>query len=53
VQRLAKVNLCLFLARHGTDGRHELVTLLEPVSLADDLVIAPAAPQRTRWCAPA
>ena len=38
----AKVNLCLFLGPTRTDGRHELVTLLEPVSLADDLVIAPA-----------
>lgn len=35
----AKVNLCLFLGPTRTDGRHELVTLLEPVSLVDDLVI--------------
>jgi 4-diphosphocytidyl-2-C-methyl-D-erythritol kinase len=38
----AKVNLCLFLGPVRTDGRHELVTLLEPVSLVDDLVISPA-----------
>jgi len=38
----AKVNLCLFLGPTRPDGRHELVTLLESVSLADDLVIAPA-----------
>jgi 4-diphosphocytidyl-2-C-methyl-D-erythritol kinase len=33
----AKVNLCLFLGRVRGDGRHELVTLFESMSLADEL----------------
>jgi 4-diphosphocytidyl-2-C-methyl-D-erythritol kinase len=33
----AKVNLCLFLGETRDDGRHELVTLFESVSLADEL----------------
>ncbi len=33
----AKVNLCLFLGPPRPDGRHEVVTLLESVSLADEL----------------
>jgi 4-diphosphocytidyl-2-C-methyl-D-erythritol kinase len=33
----AKVNLCLFLGGVRSDGRHELVTLFESVSLADQL----------------
>ncbi len=32
-----KVNLCLFLGGTRADGRHELVTLFESVSLADEL----------------
>jgi 4-diphosphocytidyl-2-C-methyl-D-erythritol kinase len=32
-----KVNLCLLLGPTRTDGRHELVTVLESVSLADEL----------------
>jgi 16S rRNA (adenine1518-N6/adenine1519-N6)-dimethyltransferase len=32
-----KVNLCLFLGPTRADGRHELVTVLESVSLADEL----------------
>ncbi len=32
-----KVNLCLFLGGLREDGRHEVVTLLESVSLADEL----------------
>jgi 4-diphosphocytidyl-2-C-methyl-D-erythritol kinase len=35
----AKINLCLFLGPTRADGRHELVTLFESVSLADELVI--------------
>jgi 4-diphosphocytidyl-2-C-methyl-D-erythritol kinase len=38
----AKVNLCLFLGGTRADGRHELVTLFESVSLQDDLVISEA-----------
>jgi 4-diphosphocytidyl-2-C-methyl-D-erythritol kinase len=34
-----KVNLCLYLGETRDDGRHELVTLIEPVSLADELVL--------------
>lgn len=33
----AKVNLCLFLGPRRGDGRHELVTLFESISLADGL----------------
>jgi 4-diphosphocytidyl-2-C-methyl-D-erythritol kinase len=35
-----KINLCLFLGPVRGDGRHELVTLFESVSLADELVIS-------------
>ncbi len=36
-----KVNLCLFLGPARADGLHELVSLLEPVTLADELELAP------------
>jgi 4-diphosphocytidyl-2-C-methyl-D-erythritol kinase len=36
----AKINLCLFLGPLREDGRHELVTLYESVSLADQLLIS-------------
>jgi 4-diphosphocytidyl-2C-methyl-D-erythritol kinase len=32
-----KVNLCLFVGEARSDGRHELVTVFESVSLADEL----------------
>lgn len=35
-----KVNLCLFLGPVREDGRHELVTLFESVSLADSVSVA-------------
>ncbi len=35
-----KVNLCLFLGPVRTDGRHELVTLFESVSVADEVTVA-------------
>lgn len=38
-----KINLCLFLGPLREDGRHELVTLYESVSLADELVISEGA----------
>jgi 4-diphosphocytidyl-2-C-methyl-D-erythritol kinase len=38
-----KVNLCLFLGGVRDDGRHELVTVFESVSLADELVMSPTA----------
>jgi 4-diphosphocytidyl-2-C-methyl-D-erythritol kinase len=34
-----KVNLCLFLGPLRVDGRHELVTLFESLSLADELTL--------------
>lgn len=36
----AKVNLCLYLGPTRADGRHELVTVFDSVSLFDDLEIA-------------
>jgi 4-diphosphocytidyl-2-C-methyl-D-erythritol kinase len=36
----AKVNLCLFLGGTRSDGRHELVTLFQPVSLADEVTLS-------------
>jgi 4-diphosphocytidyl-2-C-methyl-D-erythritol kinase len=38
-----KINLCLFLGGVRDDGRHELVTVFESVSLADELVMSQAA----------
>jgi 4-diphosphocytidyl-2-C-methyl-D-erythritol kinase len=35
----AKVNLCLFLGPPRPDGRHELVTVMESLSLADEVTI--------------
>ena len=37
-----KVNLCLFVGRPRPDGYHPLVSLVQPVSLADELELAPA-----------
>jgi 4-diphosphocytidyl-2-C-methyl-D-erythritol kinase len=39
----AKVNLCLYLGPVRADGRHELVTAFDSVSLFDELEIAEAA----------
>ena len=36
----AKVNLCLFLGPGRSDGRHELVTVFESISLCDELELA-------------
>jgi 4-diphosphocytidyl-2-C-methyl-D-erythritol kinase len=39
----AKLNLCLFLgSRRDTDGRHELVTVFQPLTLADRVALEPA-----------
>ena len=48
-----KVNLCLFLGPVRADGRHELVTLFESVSLADELDARDAGRRgaTTRSCA--
>jgi 4-diphosphocytidyl-2-C-methyl-D-erythritol kinase len=37
----AKVNLCLFLGPTRDDGRHELVTVFQPIGLADDVELEP------------
>jgi 4-diphosphocytidyl-2-C-methyl-D-erythritol kinase len=42
-QAPAKVNLCLYLGPTRADGRHELVTVFDSVSLFDDLEIAESA----------
>jgi 4-diphosphocytidyl-2-C-methyl-D-erythritol kinase len=39
----AKVNLCLFLGPTRSDGRHELVTVFQAVTLADVLTVASAS----------
>jgi 4-diphosphocytidyl-2-C-methyl-D-erythritol kinase len=45
----AKVNLGLFVGpRREADGRHELVTVMQSISLADELRLEPAAPGATR-----
>lgn len=36
-----KVNLCLFLGETRADGLHELVSVIEPLSLADELTLEP------------
>jgi 4-diphosphocytidyl-2-C-methyl-D-erythritol kinase len=38
-----KVNLCLFVGRAREDGYHPLVSLVQPVSLADEVELEPAA----------
>jgi 4-diphosphocytidyl-2-C-methyl-D-erythritol kinase len=39
----AKINLCLFLGPvRAHDGRHELVTVMEPLELADTVTLRPA-----------
>lgn len=40
VRAPGKVNLCLFLGPTRSDGRHELVTLFESVSLADEVSVS-------------
>ncbi|MGN6188512.1 MAG: 4-(cytidine 5'-diphospho)-2-C-methyl-D-erythritol kinase, partial [Conexibacter sp.] len=36
-----KTNLCLFLGQTRADGLHELVSAIEPLSLADELTLEP------------
>jgi 4-diphosphocytidyl-2-C-methyl-D-erythritol kinase len=39
----AKLNVCLFLGpARASDGRHELVTVFQPLTLADDVELEPA-----------
>jgi 4-diphosphocytidyl-2-C-methyl-D-erythritol kinase len=42
-QAPGKVNLCLFLGQARADGRHELVTVFESVSLFDQLTLTVAS----------
>jgi 4-diphosphocytidyl-2-C-methyl-D-erythritol kinase len=37
-----KVNLCLFVGRPRADGLHPLVSIVQPVSLADEMILEPA-----------
>jgi 4-diphosphocytidyl-2-C-methyl-D-erythritol kinase len=37
----AKINVCLFLGPQRPDGRHELVTIFQPVALYDELTLEP------------
>jgi 4-diphosphocytidyl-2-C-methyl-D-erythritol kinase len=37
-----KVNVCLFVGRPRADGLHPLVSIVQPVSLADELILEPA-----------
>jgi 4-diphosphocytidyl-2-C-methyl-D-erythritol kinase len=52
VAAFAKINLCLFLGPVREDGRHELVTLFESVSLSDELTITPRAEGRDEVICP-
>ena len=47
-----KVNLCLFVGRPRADGYHPLVSLVQPVSLADELDLAPASGDRDEVVCP-
>jgi 4-diphosphocytidyl-2-C-methyl-D-erythritol kinase len=38
----AKVNLCLYVGPTRADGRHELVTVFQPIGLVDELELEPA-----------
>ena len=38
----AKVNLCLYVGPTRADGRHELVTVFQPIGLADEVELEPA-----------
>jgi 4-diphosphocytidyl-2-C-methyl-D-erythritol kinase len=42
-QAPGKVNLCLFLGPTREDGRHELVTVFQPLTLVDDVSLTPGA----------
>ena len=39
---LAKVNLCLYVGPLRDDGRHELVSVFQPIALTDQLELEPA-----------
>ena len=46
----AKLNLCLYLGPIRDDGRHELVTVMEPLDLHDTVTLEPGG-GATRWSA--
>lgn len=43
-----KVNLCLFVGAPRADGLHPLISVVQPVSLADELCLEPAPPGASR-----
>src|ERR1700744_396493 len=45
----AKINLCLYLGPTRDDGRHELVTVFDAVSLFDDLEVTAATADDVVW----
>ena len=47
-----KVNLSLFIGRTRADGYHPLVSLVQPVSLADELELEPGAGERDEVVCP-
>jgi 4-diphosphocytidyl-2-C-methyl-D-erythritol kinase len=42
-----KVNLCLFIGAPRADGLHPLASVVQPVTLADELTLRPAGPGAT------
>jgi 4-diphosphocytidyl-2-C-methyl-D-erythritol kinase len=38
----AKINLCLYVGPTREDGRHELVSIFQPIGLTDEVELAPA-----------
>ena len=48
----AKINLCLRVVRRRPDGYHDLVTVMQPLSLADELTVHPGGPLRLECDAP-
>jgi 4-diphosphocytidyl-2-C-methyl-D-erythritol kinase len=40
----AKINLCLYLGPTRADGRHELVSIMQSITLCDRLVLRPGEP---------
>lgn len=48
----AKINVCLFLGPTRDDGRHELVSVMQSVSLADRLVLEPSETARDEVVCP-
>jgi 4-diphosphocytidyl-2-C-methyl-D-erythritol kinase len=38
----AKINVCLFVGPQRADGRHQLVTIFQPIALHDELTLEPS-----------